>query len=485
MSSPENARRAQRKKTAQSPSSTAAFDQSMMNPYVAQMQAYQMAAFYQMGYQPGYPMPPWGFGMDPSAQPTYPGMRQTGSSGYRGAGGKGSAQAQAKGKGKGADGKGGVGSGGKGKAPQKQEEDESPKADPPEELDPNMCETLKAFRTGAKTDITPDELLADILEFARDRVGHVELLSFLDSATGEQKAKVFASIVPEAKTLSCDSSGCQVVQKLFDVGDGAQRKGLIAELRGSFLPLTKDPSGCRVMQAAIEYMSKEALLALAAELEESVSDCIYSMHGNHVVQKCIEQMHPDTVQFIKRAVETETEDLVVHRYGCRVIQRLLEHCPLHHLETMLDQICEGASRFAKDPYGNYVVQHTLQHGREQDKKRILKIITHDIVDFSIHKCSSNVVDKCVEVSTVGEHALELEEEHAALVKSILGEEGKRNPPLVTLMTDRFGCHIVGHLLEYCRGPERDELVRRLRTHERRLKQSAAGRRLLASLGPRA
>lgn len=479
MSPPENARRAHRKETAQLPSDMAAFDQmqayqySMMNPY--------MATFYQMGYQ----MPPWGFGMDPSAQPTYPGTHQMGFSGYRGVSGKGSAQTQAKGKckGKGADSNGGAGIGGKGKGLQK-EEDEPPKAAQPEELDPNMCETLKAFRTGANIDITPDELLNDILEFARDRLGHVELLNFLDSATGEQKAKVFASVVPEAKALACDVSGCQVVQKLFDVGDGAQRKGLIATLRGSFLPLTKDPSGCRVMQAAIEYMSKEALLALAAELEENVSDCIYSMHGNHVVQKCIEQMHPDTVQFIKRAVENETEDLVVHRYGCRVIQRLLEHCPLHHLETMLDQICEGAARFAKDPYGNYVVQHTLQHGRKQDKKRILKIITHDILDFSVHKCSSNVVDKCVEVSTVGEHAPALEEEHAALVKAVLGEGGKRNPPLVSMMTDRFGCHIVGHLLEYCRGPERNELVGRLRSHERRLKQSAAGRRLLASLGPR-
>ncbi|CAK0792075.1 unnamed protein product [Prorocentrum cordatum] len=367
--SPPGARRGRGKRAAPPPPDMAKFDAmqayqyGMMNPY--------MAAFYQMGYQ----MPPWGFGMDPSAQPAYPGMYQVGSSGYLGAGGKGAAQGPAKGKGKGADGKGGAGGGGKGKAPQREEEDEPSKPVQPEELDPNMCETLKAFRTGAKTDITPDELLGDILEFARDRVGHVELLSFLDSATGEQKAKVFATVVPEAKALACDASGCQVVQKLFDVADGAQRRSLIAELRGSFLPLTKDPSGCRVMQAAIEYMSKEALLALAAELEPSVSDCIYSMHGNHVVQKCIEQMHPDTVQFIKRAVESETEDLVVHRYGCRVIQRLLEHCPLHHLEKMLDQICEGAARFAKDPYGNYVVQHTLQHGRKQDKQRILRIIS--------------------------------------------------------------------------------------------------------------
>ncbi|CAK0826529.1 unnamed protein product [Prorocentrum cordatum] len=145
------------------------------------------------------------------------------------------------------------------------------------------------------------------------------------------------------------------------------------------------------------------------------------------------------------------------------------------------KICEGTAKFAKDPFGNYVVQHMLQHGRKEDKKRIIAIIQARILEFTQHKCSSNVVDKCFEVATIGEHALALEEERASLTRIVLGEEGDENPPIKSMMFDRFGSHILQHMLEHSRGPEREELISRLKQEEPRLKSSAAGRRLVNSL----
>ena len=47
-----------------------------------------------------------------------------------------------------------------------------------------------------------------------------------------------------------------------------------------------------------------------------------------------------------------------------------------------------------DQYGNYVIQHVLQYGRESDRDSLLKIIVeNDLLKLSRQKFASNVVEK--------------------------------------------------------------------------------------------
>merc|ERR1740129_1801028 len=201
-----------------------------------------------------------------------------------------------------------------------------------------------------------------------------------------------------------------------------QRRALVNKLIPELLKLSCEGVGCRVIQKAIQHASRESQLMIASELGKNVVACIESMHGNHVIQKCIEQMPPDSVSFIIEAVEKDTDRWASHMYGCRVIQRLLEHCGSHQLQKLLEHILRSIPKLTQDPYGNYVVQHMLEHGRKEDKKRIVNIIQDHVVDFAMHKCSSNVVEKCFEVATVGEHAYALDDERAKLMNTVLGAD---------------------------------------------------------------
>lgn len=205
------------------------------------------------------------------------------------------------------------------------------------------------------------------------------------------------------------------------------------------------------------------------------------MHGNHVIQKCIEQMPPDSVDFIIKAVEEQTERMAAHMYGCRVIQRLLEHCASAQLQKILEHILKSIPKLAQDPYGNYVVQHMLEHGRREDKKRIVGIIQDHVVDFAMHKCSSNVVEKCFEIATVGEHAYALEEERQKLMHTVLGGHSDENPPLYQMMDNRFGNYIVQRMIEHSRGPESHLLRERLLAVEPQLRGSVNGKHILTAL----
>jgi len=68
-------------------------------------------------------------------------------------------------------------------------------------------------------------------------------------------------------------------------------------------------------------------------------------------------------------------------------------------QPILDELHEQAESLIQDQYGNYVVQHVLEHGKPEDKARIVAFVRGKVCSYSQHKFASNVVEKCVTYST--------------------------------------------------------------------------------------
>ena len=49
----------------------------------------------------------------------------------------------------------------------------------------------------------------------------------------------------------------------------------------------------------------------------------------------------------------------------------------------------------KDQYGNYVISHVLEHGKYSDKEFVIKKMKRKVLELSIHKFGSNVIEKCL------------------------------------------------------------------------------------------
>merc|ERR1712194_50501 len=120
-------------------------------------------------------------------------------------------------------------------------------------------------------------------------------------------------------------------------------------------------------------------------------------------------------------------------YGCRVIQRLCENCTATQLQELIAKVLEKADKLSRDKHGNYVVQCILKHGKKEDVQEIIKIIQTDLVDFAKNKVSSNVVEKCFEVLTEGDHAELLTKEREQLFAAFLGNAEDAKSPLNVLM----------------------------------------------------
>jgi len=214
--------------------------------------------------------------------------------------------------------------------------------------------------------------------------------------------------------------------------------------------------------------------------------------GNHVVQKCIEQCPSPLIQFIVDTFQGKVYSLATHPYGCRVIQRILEHCsqPKRNkndnvvggaagisaqLNLLKRELLQCTISLVQDQYGNYVVQHVLEHGKKEDKAEIVRQLRGKILQLSQHKFASNVIEKCVQFGSF--------EDRQILLEEILNEKDRtsRMMPLEVMMKDQYANYVVQKVLDVCDQTQRELLIQRIKPHISTLKKYTYGKHIIARL----
>ncbi|MCO5586548.1 hypothetical protein L7F22_040489 [Adiantum nelumboides] len=260
-------------------------------------------------------------------------------------------------------------------------------------------------------------------------------------------------------------------RKFFEHGSQDQRLELAKQLIGHVLSLSLQMYGCRVIQKALEVVGLDQQILIVSELDGHVMRCVRDQNGNHVIQKCIECVPPEHIQFIITAFFGQVVMLSTHPYGCRVIQRVLEHCTDEQKQGgIMEDILRSTCNLAQDQYGNYVVQHVLEHGKPHEKVEIMTKLAGQIVQMSQHKFASNVVEKCLEYGGPTERQI--------LISEMLGHTDE-NEPLQAMMKDQYANYVVQKVLETCDDQQRELLLSRIRVHLHALKKYTYGKHIVA------
>ncbi|XP_057733115.1 pumilio homolog 4 [Arachis stenosperma] len=315
------------------------------------------------------------------------------------------------------------------------------------------------------------DIVDHVVQFSTDQYGSRFIQQKLETASVEEKTKIFPEIVPHARTLMTDVFGNYVIQKFFEHGTEDQRKELASQLTGYVLPLSLQMYGCRVIQKALEVVDVEQQTQMVSELDGAIMKCVRDQNGNHVIQKCIECVPQDRIQFIVSSFYGQVVALSTHPYGCRVIQRVLEHCDaLNTQQIIMDEIMQSVCTLAQDQYGNYVIQHILEHGKPDERTAIISKLAGQIVKMSQQKFASNVIEKCL--------AFGSPEERQILVNEMLGNSDE-NEPLQAMMKDPFGNYVVQKVLETCDDRSLELILSRIKVHLNALKQYTYGKHIVS------
>ncbi|XP_019434377.1 PREDICTED: pumilio homolog 4-like isoform X1 [Lupinus angustifolius] len=330
---------------------------------------------------------------------------------------------------------------------------------------------LDEFKNNKARPFELSDIVDHVVQFSTDQYGSRFIQQKLETASVEEKVKIFPEIVPHAHALMTDVFGNYVIQKFFEHGTESQRKELASQLTGHVLPLSLQMYGCRVIQKALEVVSVDQQTQMVSELDGAVMRCVRDQNGNHVIQKCIECIAQDRIQFIISSFYGQVVTLSTHPYGCRVIQRVLEHCDDPSTQQIImDEIMQSVCNLAQDQYGNYVIQHIIQHGKSRERTAVISKLAGQIVKMSQQKFASNVIEKCL--------AFGSPEERQILVNEMLGTSDE-NEPLQAMMKDPFGNYVVQKVLETCDDRSLELILSRIKVHLNALKRYTYGKHIVS------
>jgi Pumilio-family RNA binding repeat len=277
------------------------------------------------------------------------------------------------------------------------------------------------------------DFVGHLVELSGDQNGSRWLQSFLETASTQDKTKVFNEIFPNAWALMQDVFGNYVIQKFFEFGDQVQKRKLGDLMQGRVPAMTTNMYGCRVVQKAIEHLLAEQQAMLVGELnkQENIEDYINDQHANHVLQKCIEVVPTSVIQFIYKQLWGHIPSWSHHNFGCRIVQRILEQRDKDIRARALGELRSEGEKLIPSTYGNYVAQHIIAHGDEDSRLWMKNLVLKDIRGYGRNKFASNVVEVCIREGTQAERRV---------IRDKVREEEEGKPPGETGLAEFLKCN---------------------------------------------
>lgn len=238
-----------------------------------------------------------------------------------------------------------------------------------------------------------------LIERSSERCG----LRFWCGGTSAASSLAGASAVPE---------GAALIQRLFDtvlMGTNADRTWL----RRFAWELALTQTGSCILQNAVTAPRwLEAKKVLLESLEGNVLEACCPREenfANFALQEYMKWLPAESWQsMVVKGLRDQCKHVAKNRIGCRVLQRLIEHADQAQADVreLLDEIVghpPALRELIADQYGNYVVQHLLEHDPLKTRQQLVVAEMcrrdsqepHTIHAMSKHPRASNVVNKAL------------------------------------------------------------------------------------------
>lgn len=157
-----------------------------------------------------------------------------------------------------------------------------------------------------------------------------------------------------------------------------------------------DKRGTHALQALIGLLSSEdEQEVLVRSIEEHVLQLCMDPNGTHVVQRLLSCFSQSLTDWIYGPVVRHLVDVAHHPHGLCVLKKCISQAKLSskHQDMLLAQLSRNALDLVQSPYGNYAIQHALEEWGGEMCTPIFQALEGRIMQLSIQKFSSNVVEK--------------------------------------------------------------------------------------------
>ncbi|KAJ1567332.1 hypothetical protein HK405_006342 [Cladochytrium tenue] len=330
-------------------------------------------------------------------------------------------------------------------------------------------------------------LLERIL-LTNDQVSSLTLQEVVKSGTPEEKRVVVETACVPALALMRNRFGNFLIQRCLEFAAADQVRRIADRMCGQVASLSCDRFACHVVQKAFDVCDDKVKLALVNELVQVVPETITHRFACHVWQRVFETSWATTrpgasgsgsgpraciARAVDRALRGQWQRVACDENGSLVVQCILVSCAddLYGCRVV-DEIVAHAVEVSKGQWGNWVIQHLLEHGGAAVKSHILRSVARNLHAMSVDQFASKVVEKALRTCTRRELF-----DVVGVVLAPRPETGR--PAILDMMNNQYANYVVQHVFALAEAPQRDACVRLVAPHLPILRGSRFGQRLAA------
>ncbi|KAI8826947.1 armadillo-type protein [Fimicolochytrium jonesii] len=317
--------------------------------------------------------------------------------------------------------------------------------------------------------------LVDKIVRTNDQPASLLLQQKLKTGGTDVKNMIFDAILGQAISLIKNRFGNFLMQRVLEFGTPQQVRVLGQTLRGNVLCLACDRFGCHVVQKALDTVDEDLKTLLISELFRCVRETITHRFACHVWQRIFQIKWsgepPAVMHYLDAALKGQWHLIANDENGSLVVQCIFENCGQKEKGPILCEVLSRTVEVARGQWGNWVIQHILEHGAPVDRNYVMTILVHNFFPMAIDQYASKVVEKGLKLAP--------KREMYEMIETVLSPGGGGRPTILEMMNNQFANYVVQHILNLADPLQKDICVRLLLPHVSTLRNSKYGQRVAA------
>ena len=284
---------------------------------------------------------------------------------------------------------------------------------------------IKKIDPALYINLTIPELCQNILNLAKDQAGCRHIQTKIDEDPVNSIPIIFKSALQYFVEISMDTFGNYLIQKLFSQLKEGDFYSIITIIAPHILELGANPHGTRVIQHLINFLKTDKLVDYFISIIKPVTvPLIKELNGTHIIQKISEDF-PEKGQFIYELILKNAPSIATHRHGCCVLQRYIINKEDEFCKKLVEKLMNNFFLLAVDQFGNYIVQSIMKLNDQNINNSIAMKMIDNILYYSKHKFSSNIVEKCFDYcdASITAKMVVIISEEEAIKELIIDEHG--------------------------------------------------------------
>ena len=295
----------------------------------------------------------------------------------------------------------------------------------------------------------------------------------------------YEGIKPEIVNLIEHQFGNYVIQKFFEVLIYQENKKLFAEIfihideKNKLYEISIHNYGTRVIQKTLDKLINNNYKKIESnELNNSfkklINNHLYNLccdkNGNHVYQKLIRAYPKESNDdFIYDNLCEHILEIALLQQGATIFHVILDFANYKQKEKIILYVNPILPKLINDKYGNYTIQSILNNMNNEIEliEPIYKYISENILELSLQKFSSNVIDTFIMKNNLYSKKL---------IEDIINKK-----IIQDIIKDQFGNYVIQKALMISEKNVEIKIIKQIKPIMDELKQNSVGKKIYEKL----